>query len=481
MKTNKFENTIRRKLESIEPDFQEHDWARMQQYMHTHNPPSFLQQYGSWIGYAAAASVTTVMAFMYTNQLSQNDHLINDVKSLQSQIEVIKNLSAPASKPDTIYVLQKATETEQYSYTQRNAERSELKQELFSEAPEQREEHSQNTVAQTADVNNETPSITPEETIAIAANAPKQPAETSSVTSGALPPVNAAGSSSGTSAGNAGMKTFDSGFNVANIAAQVQMNSGSTLSRRMHYELANRVSGRQVQRALLAYAPAVPATNVNSTKKAQQTAQAENVIPKLNLKVPYRFGGGVQVESGGQGKTILGEVIVNKKFSLSAGITWLKVKPMEFFTEKMFREKNRRDFKTSHPGEIPMIFQLYNIKVSPSVVQIPLTLAFRNTLKKDWAYYASMGTNIKVSAKEEISYDCRTPNNEFFNETFTIKKDTPPVTSMNFSLGVEKMWYPIVVQAEGYLVTYFKPLTPLSHSAGPGVRVKLLYQIGRQL
>ena len=94
MKTNRFENTIRRKLESIEPDFQEQDWARMQNYMQAHTPPSFLQQYGSWIGYAAAASVTSVMAYMYVNQLSQNNHLVRDVKNLQSQIELIRNQPA---------------------------------------------------------------------------------------------------------------------------------------------------------------------------------------------------------------------------------------------------------------------------------------------------------------------------------------------------------------------------------------------------
>ena len=181
MKTNRFENTIRRKLESIEPDFHEQDWARMQNYMQAHTPPTFLQQYGSWIGYAAAASVTTVMAFMYTNQLSQNDHLIKDVKSLQSQIEVIKNLSTPASKPDTIYVLQKAPETEQYSYAQQNTEHSELKQESFAEAPEQHEESSQKTATEEVDSNIEVPSIiakkppiTAEKTVAIAANVPKQ-------------------------------------------------------------------------------------------------------------------------------------------------------------------------------------------------------------------------------------------------------------------------------------------------------------------
>lgn len=478
MKTNKFENTIRRKLESIEPDFQEQDWVRMQNYMHTHNPPSFLQQYGSWIGYAAAASVTTVMAMMYVNQLSQNDHLVNDVKNLQSQIEVIKNLSAPAHKADTIYVLQKAPETEQYSYAPQDPERGSFKQGLHPQAIERTAEPASNTITEPVDSHTESATIANTNNAPATADLPRTSAEIAQVGSNAVQQSNAAEQLSG---GTNDIRTFDGGFEIATIATPLEINRHTALTRKMHYELANRISGRQVQRALLAYAPPAAAVNPNSAKKTQQVAQTETVIPKLNLKVPYRFGGGVQVENGGQAKTVLGEVIVNKKFSLSAGITWLKVKPMEFFTEKIFREKNSRDFKTSHPGEVPLIFQLYNIKVSPSVVQIPLTLAFRNTLKKDWAYYASMGTNIRVSGKEEISYDCRTPNNDFFNETFTIKKDIPPVTSMNFSLGVEKMWYPIVVQAEGYLVTYFKPLTPLSHSAGPGVRVKLLYQIGRQM
>jgi hypothetical protein len=80
MKTDKFENTIRRKLESISPEFHEDDWTKMQDYMHAHTPPTFWQQYSSWFGYAAAAAVTSVLVFLYTNQLSQNNNLLSDVK-----------------------------------------------------------------------------------------------------------------------------------------------------------------------------------------------------------------------------------------------------------------------------------------------------------------------------------------------------------------------------------------------------------------
>ena len=54
----------------------------------------------------------------------------------------------------------------------------------------------------------------------------------------------------------------------------------------------------------------------------------------------------------------------------------------------------------------------------------------------------------------------------------------PLVNSLNLTAGIEKNWHPIVMQVEGYLYTYFKQLSPETAKTGPGVRVKLLYQIG---
>lgn len=486
MKTNRFENTIRRKLESIEPDFQEQDWARMQNYMQAQTPPSFLQQYGSWIGYAAAASVTSVMAYMYVNQLSQNNHLVQDMKNLQSQIEVIRNQPARVAKTDTVYVLQTTPDGQRLQATlqpqdhEQNQSQASVQHDLRQEglvntdpspdasAPEP--EAAENAIGPTMPANEKAvypPRKKPDESLA-AVQAFDNAVPTES------------GTTSGVPSNSAGGRTFGSEFRIAAINSPVEMQSGISLKRKMHYDLASKLTARQVQKALVANNMQIAKAPVNG-KKAEQVAQAESVIPKLPLKTPYRFGAGYQIEGNGQGKTVLGEVIIKKKFSIAAGITWLKVKPAEFFTETVFREKARKDFKTTHPGEVPLIFQLYNIKIDQSVVQMPLTLAFRNTVKNDWAYYASMGTNIKLSSKETISYDCRGPKNEFFNQTFSKKGDVSPITSMNFAVGIEKSWHPIVVQAEGYWVNYFKPITPLRQGAGPGLKVKLLYQIGRQM
>ncbi|WP_353717827.1 hypothetical protein [Dyadobacter sp. 676] len=466
----------------------------MQKYMQAHTPPSFLQQYGSWIGYAAAASVTSVMAYMYINQLSQNNHLVQDVKNLQSQIELIRNQPAQVAKTDTVYLLQTAPDGQSLQASlrphdyRRTTPASTAQQDSGQERLPGTEPARETAFRATENSNEAThsahekasqhPLEEPRETLAAAQashEAPaSQPAENGEVVNSETNPLPRSPYN------GAGNRTFGNEFRVAAIDNLLEMHTGISLQRKMHYELAGKLSARQVQKALTANHMR-PTKAPVSGKKAEQLAQAESVIPKLPLKTPYRFGAGYQIEGNGQAKTVLGEVIIKKKFSIAAGITWLKVKPAEFFTETIFREKARKDFKETHPGQVPLIFQLYNIKIDQRVVQMPLTLAFRNTVKDDWAYYASMGTNIRLSSKETVSYDCRGPKNEFFNQTFSKKSDISPITSMNFAVGIEKSWHPIVVQAEGYWVNYFKPVTPLRNSAGPGLKVKLLYQIGRQM
>ena len=461
MKTNKFEDTIRRKLESIEPDFQEKDWAKMQSYMQAQSPPSFWQQHSSWIGYAAAASVSTVMAFMYVSQRTQNNHLTADVKNLQNQIEAIKKAPALAEKPDTVYLIKKGDGSGELV--------------ALSEADANIESVPTGTLASRK--------IFVKKHAAQSFHAP------------ADKQIRLSNAGAVDGGGGSGVVVNNAQFNQNHADAEriampsdiqldlkqpVDVNSSSFGVNKMKYNLASRISKRQYQQALLASSNQNAVTNF-SDKKTEQVAQAENVIPKLNLKMPYRFGVGMSTDGVGKTKTVSGEVLVGKRFSISAGISWLKVKPMEFFNEKLFREKNRRDFKGTHPGEVPLAFQVYNIKVDPTVVQIPLTVAFRNNLKDNWAYYAGAGTNITVSAKEKISFDCKAPNYEYFTQQFESKADVPVINSVNFSVGLEKTWYPIVVQAEGYLYTYFNQLTPLSQSSGPGVKVKLMYQIGGKM
>jgi len=515
MKTDKFEKTIRQKLESISPDFHEEDWTKMQNYMQVHTPPTFWQQYGSWLGYAAAASVSTVMAFLYVNQLSQNNNLISDVKQLQNQIEVIKIAPEVIQKTDTVYIVQKELTKDQYLHLEPQTTPSTPKNHNRI-AIEEAETGQQNGFAERKDLTPEQPLVSENNTLA-----PLESADKKSVKEGGIKenPANAENKHEvanteklNKNSGNEFVVGKNTGKNIddadhfkgtENAAINVEGNSNvppafslnktlggdfdnlselqgvqlNNSSRQMNYALVSRLSPRQVKKVLFAALPAV------DDKKIEKTNKAENTIPRLNLKVPYRFGGGIHFEGKNQAKTVMGEVLVAKRFSVSAGVSWLKVKPMEFFTAKIFREKNRQDFQKSHPKEVPMAFEILNIKVKPTLVQVPLTVAFRNELKNNFSYFVSTGTNVTVKGNESFSFDCRIPNqkSEFLNKSFERKMDIPVINSLNFSAGIEKDWHPIVVQVEGYLYSYFKQLSPESARTGPGVKIKLLYQIGGRM
>jgi hypothetical protein len=529
MKTDKFEKTIRQKLESISPDFQESDWANMQKYMQVHTAPSFWQQYGSWLGYAAAASVTAVLASMYMGQLSQNNQLSADVKSLQGQIAVINKKAIETSKADTVYILQRddlagkygAGDTRQvvaYNESGKTGLTKNKATATIAEVPDQAEAHNEvKSTAKEVYVSVETPGLSnhkfadekstvnlqdrvaePELRLTGTENglmhtaqnknkplpnalpqAQQQTINPGATTLTSTPEMTAA---VGTPANDPTFHVKTLGIHFDRLELQKPLEIKG-INDKMEKLLANRLSPNQVKKAWMQ--SSAHNYNVAMAKKTEQGKQAENVIPRLNLKTPYRFGGGFEFQKDVQGKTVVGEVLVSKKFSFSAGLSWLKIKPMEFFTEKMFREKNKQDFKQSHPDQVPVAFVVTNINVEPSLVQIPLTVAFRNEMKNDWTIYAGAGANITLKSREKISYNCLVPSprqgKEFISDSFERKMDISPVNAINVSAGIEKAWHPIVIQAEGYIYNYFKPLTPLNQRNGPGIKVKLLYQIGNKM
>jgi len=546
MKTDKFEKTIRRKLESITPEFHEDDWTKMQDYMHAHTPPTFWQQYSSWLGYAAAATVTTVMAFLYINQLSQNNVLLTDVKTLKNQIEVIKNTPAVIQKTDTVYIVQrpqsgKNQDDQQYIVDQRYApqqrnnegslattEAPEAESEIIIKPSNLKSDQNPEITANhaTPEFNRKGLSLANNERSAAGAEqesisgsdfkSPKniengyKPDHLGESSADVMNNINrtrsengignsgkgnwAAGSNDGlTNKGTTGRvvftKTLGAGFDDLKIKSPVQENNIQALSRRMNYGLAKRIAPARVKSALLASNTSgakLPASekNVAAAKKTATT------IPRLNLKVPYRFGFAQQWEGKNQVKTVVAEVIVARRFSISTGLSWLKIKQKDFYSEKSYREKTKKNFREDYKPHLMPFEGIENINIKPSVIQIPLTVAYRNDLKNDFAFFVGAGTNFTVKQKQDVGFDCY---RDFYNpmkptiiravrrEEVTEKMNLNLVNSVNFSAGIEKSWHPVVLQAEGYLYTYFSPLAPQSSKSGPGFKIKLLYQIGKKL
>jgi len=501
MKTDKFEYTIRRKLESIEPEFHENDWTKMQNYMNAQTPPTFWQQYSSWFGYAAAAAVTTVMAFLYVNQLSQNNTLLSDVKTLQNQIDVIKNTPAIIQKRDTVYIVRQQENPVDLNKNMDIKSESHTDSDLNPAVTDVLSGHvGTKDIATAYRTDN---SLTARNQVKNSSGSSKlnSSSTNNSTSESERADPEEYGNAQNTLANNSpgnnqniipviSQKILDEKFDQLTVQSPVKRVDYTGTYRKMSYGLLHRMAPKQIKNVLLAvHTSEIPEAgkSTESIKKVKSAKKAETAIPRLKLKIPYRFGFAQQWEGKNKVRTALGEVLISKNFSVSTGVSWVKIKPAIFHSENTYNDRTRRNFKKDH--YLPMALKIVDMNIQSSLVQIPLNVAYRNDIKDNFTYYLSAGTNFTLQSKTDIVFDCyfdfpdpKLGSDEaYFRKQISEKMDLQLVNSVNFSAGIEKSWHPLVVQAEGYLYSYFTPLSPQVSRSGPGFKIKLLYQIGKKM
>ncbi|MEZ0541463.1 hypothetical protein [Fibrella arboris] len=117
MKTDPFDDAIRRKLEGVNPPFQEKNWTQFQRFMGSQGfPPSLWQTPARWLQPALMAAAVTGMVlttvWQYRTTQSLTEHVLTLTKTVerleQTQIRLQQsaNAATPVGRIDTVYLTQ---------------------------------------------------------------------------------------------------------------------------------------------------------------------------------------------------------------------------------------------------------------------------------------------------------------------------------------------------------------------------------------
>ncbi len=220
-------------------------------------------------------------------------------------------------------------------------------------------------------------------------------------------------------------------------------------------------------------ATAKPSTEEN----AEQVTKEENLLPKFGLNLPFRVGVGQQWEGRTKAFSLWNEVLLGEHWSVQAGLSWQKLEDQKFFSEKLFKDRMREEFRKKHAPKLPPNFDIFNITARTKIVRIPLNLTYRNEISNDFSYFVGAGTNLNLRAKQTLSFDFKRPSRDFGQETKERAIPFPTINNVNVLVGVEKRWSPIVLQVSSFLNTRFRTFPFLEDRTDVGLQVKLLYEI----
>lgn len=521
MKTDRFADSIRRKLESIRPDFTEKDWARMQSTLHQATPPypgpSVTGGGSIWAGHpwllVAATASTVVLMAVSVWQWRQINSLRQTVGQFRQQDSTTQFVTPPP-QPESVAVT-----------PGNEANRPDRHQNPLSvQYPQPSIIHQRDTiyitrrvfVTRQSDVKADEgysarqPQLPPEPRYVARSDKPDlgiEPRLSETKNSNPTPTADDASSTSlieknkvslPATSGRTSQETTKSKQSSTPENRVSDLNLSDSGSMSGQNELPDEVDKTTVPINQFTSLPLSIKTRdwqTALTKRAKgiRSAQPVVVVVKAPEKAPvsqpaqslsrFRMGVGGAISSEIWSAGVFTELLVGQHITLGLGLS-KAAHNNTYINDFDFESRTRRDFRREFARGIDPKRDILNIETRVTRLQLPISVGYRIPLNRSFTLTPSVGTNLNLSSGEAVAFylPIAGPQRGFDKGTLIFDRSVNLMT--NFQLVPHLEWqrehwvvqggpvFTVPLQAEPTLTQAIPgwPQTVL------GARVRLLYQ-----
>lgn len=502
MKTDKFDEEFRRKVENFHPPFNDAEIDRIQGYVGQHIPLSFWQRFGHVFSYSVGALIIVTLLTTTVYKTYENKSLLKQISILNTQLEQTKadsltTIVAPKEiiieKTDTIFVTKYVAVPESNSGEPLLAK----SKEGFSKNKLSKEINGNEDITEITLKHTDNKLVTEFFDKEITEERVSENKKTD------LPVVKSENKKSNT--------IIKKESKVLAKAKPESLNNTNT-------EKQNSES-RTIVSANLA-TPEIPLSTPNSIaeKVANQTfnfdylshrnyhfdenkaifdlSKRNFTVPRLITKTPekrtlklpnislptlkYRLGFGVEMADEYGGFNVLTDILVSKRWSITTGIgfsTFFDDK--DFDDEDEFRRDTKKDFRKEYESRINDNSQINDIHINQALIKIPFYINYRLPLPKNFTILFTAGSNFDIYSRQFVSYNHQNSFRDDDHNRFSIKGNLRPFNNLLFSTGIEKRWKKYSIQLSPYFTTQIKPITYQEEDWQIGLKLNGFYRISR--
>lgn len=442
MKTNRFDETIRKKLEGIHSEFSERDWSSFSKHSKVRTGGRLWESSKFWYG-TTAVSVCIALTGVCTMLYQQNQILKNELRALQEVIKMQSSVIRPDSPADKKAAVSAEVSVEKQSLISAMRAPDKIDDRagdpVFSKAVERKSELAQSVFVrdstQQLPLHNSIPALIEDKTVV-----------QDRVVSGEVTDIYNELSSSAESREQFGI-VVDSDTSAFSLITQ------------------EAVAGSK--------------SSVKLSRASERSATKQSKHAQELITYPFRAGVSFSRTRTSTSYGVVGEIPLKNNFFLSVGLMKTQYNALYFTNEKVFTERTNHSFRKTFGNGIPFGGTVSNISTRSSLMQVPLAFGYRFSVGSGFSISGSIGTRINARFRQRL--DC-----EFWDghrpqkiSGINYRKDSYPlVNNVSYSLGLEKSFKPVVVQGEIFYHHQDKDI-PFQRPSTPGVRVKLLYDLVR--
>lgn len=456
MKTERFEDQIRKKLESIQPEFQEKDWANFKAYSGAAKSPFLKNLFSKTIFNAAASVAAASIIFFAGNQYFVNKSLENKIALLEKTIE---------NRQQTISNSRQIGNSAIVNSNEQLAESNTLEENALNPIEDKRNE-SENFAA------------TKQKSIPVSENnelVSPNLKDNFSANNKSFENKNRLGNSLNNvrqfAARRAGKISFrehylpdnkKTGFNNNDLTVN-KNGLNIIIDNKINHDLSeissentanlnsNKLSFSYLQNKGI---------SIDSTRKLKREFNKkdfayydEDLIVKKKLSFTLadaylRTGMVSSISSGKIGYGVNAELFMDQRLSLSVGGRISKLKGNQFPTDQHFFKVNNQNLIDKYHIENPRFKKILNIKEEINLVSIPIRFNYNHPLANGLKLIASVGSDLDLKVKKTVDFeDDRSgffvvnqnpPRPNFEKNEFVASIENKLLNNMAIGIGAEK-------------------------------------------
>lgn len=503
MKTDKFDEAFRRKVENFHPPFSEDEIDRVQGYVNQHIPLSLWQRFGHIFTYSVGTLMILTLLTTTIFQANENKSLLNKISELNKQLKqqptqtAVKDMSSPVivEKVDTLYVVkhikheitvedyeesiaaQQPANSNEDASLENNGDVSENTDISSNKKSEKSISNPNKEATNKVDSNKET-SFTSNKGI----NKNKQ-FETIARQNDFV----SDNSASSTKRQNTPeIDAYNKESNSNQIPDNKAINNTKNISNQPDLNEINLKTFSLKDLKSKGYHPLELSPALSFADRQLITARWVGLSPKKSgfrmpqISLPslkYRVGLGSNIDNGQIGTSILTEVLFSKRWSVTSGVNISFLGFEHFGDEDDFKRRTERDFREQHALDVPLNSSIEDIEAHQVLFRIPLYLNYRLPLRKDYTVLFSTGTDFDVNLRQITSFSHHDFIKENKQEGLTESIKVTPFNNWMLSAGIEKRWKRFSVQLSPYLSYQLKPLSYRNHDWMFGMKLNGFYRL----
>ncbi len=448
MKTEEFDDAIRRKVESVEFPHDDGDVSKVLKYISLHKAPSFWASYGKLLTYSVSSLVITGLVILNIVQHIENKSLLKNIAALQREVTLKDSLSVPkylSLSHSPVY--QNKTQDMQRLQINREIDRQLMTLPTSKPLTESSDEVMALKPKGKKIVNRSTSYFLDKEMFS------------EEVTQKTLLARYSKGS-----------KSNGKDVNMMLAGENEEGKFTDTLSLTPH----NRVN---LNNPLEKSYP-----TIGFIATPQDTMVYDNRFSWSDLSfknISYRVGVGADLLNGFN-TTLWTEAFLSDRWSVNLGLSKGSLSEIEYHSEDDFIREKGEPFRDKYAIMLPDKYVIKSIETSHAIVRMPISISYQHPLKHGYALVFSLGSQLDLNVETTFSCHYQEPSGDIEERKGII--DDSPVTfnNLNLAIGLQKQWNHFVLQASPLLSKQVKTVSYQNHDLILGARVRLLYDFGRK-